>query len=161
MSEEKHIELNILNVSDETVTFKIAKQTHFRKDFCQRGFIFEASNGIKLMSDCYESQILDIFNEITLRVLPVPDEQYNKNVIVSIKTFAKIMEAISEYNETNGIGYKNMNDDYSWPKIGDYYLYISSDGYIKDQKYEYGNHVDEKRFLLVTFSAQKKVPRKC
>lgn len=35
MSEEKHIELNILNVSDETVTFKIAKQTHFRKDFCQ------------------------------------------------------------------------------------------------------------------------------
>lgn len=80
------------------------------------------------MSDCYESQILDIFNEITLRVLPVPDEQYNKNVIVSIKTFAKIMEAISEYNETNGIGYKNMNDDYSWPKTGDYYLYISSDG---------------------------------
>lgn len=51
MSENKrHLELAVVKVEGDQVTFRIADQTHFEKDFCHNGKVFKAKNGIPITS---------------------------------------------------------------------------------------------------------------
>lgn len=45
--------------------------------------------------------------------------------------FAGIMQAISEYNDTNGKGYEKP-----WPQEGDKYLWVGSTGFIHESYFD-------------------------
>ena len=48
-----------------------------------------------------------------------------------LDAFARIMEAVNEYNETNGKGYEKP-----WPQEGDKYYFLDSTGFIRDTNYD-------------------------
>lgn len=55
--EKRHIEIEVVKVNDNKVTFKIVKQSHREYEFCQQSNHnkFIASNGYKLVSVCFPS----------------------------------------------------------------------------------------------------------
>lgn len=130
MEEKKrHIELAVVKVEGDQVTFRIAEQTHREDEFCETGDFFKAKNGIEIYSFCNPivggkyilyvrgSSSIGDFDELT----------------TTIHQFARIMEAITEYNETNGKGYENP-----WPQYRDKYFCIQSTGYVTSTDYD--NH---------------------
>ena len=133
MEEEKrHIELAVLKVENGKVTFRIAEQTHRGIDFSKNVPYnhFCGSNGIVLFSfhhPYYDQLRNDIY--VQGRCCSCDDEQ----MTVSVDKFAKIMETINEYNETDGKGYEKP-----WPQYRDKYFCIQSTGYVTSTDYD--NH---------------------
>ena len=108
MSEKKrHLELAVVKSEWDQVTFRIAKQTHLGKDFCQKGKVFKSKNGIPIMS---------LSKTIVAGISPK-----NKEYKCRIDEFIQIMEAVNEYNETNGAGYEKK-----YPEEGDNFYFITS-----------------------------------
>lgn len=108
MSEKKrHIELAVVKVEGDQVTFRIAEQTHFGKDFCEKGLIFKSKNGIPIAS----------FKKTIVGGISPEDEEYK----CRIDEFIRIMEAVTEYNETDGKGYEKK-----FPEEGDTFYCITS-----------------------------------
>lgn len=108
MSENKrHIELAVVKVDGDQVTFRIAEQTHFGKDFCQKGKVFKAKNGIPITS---------LSKTIVAGISPKNGEYKCR-----IDKFILVMEAVAEYNETNGKGYEKK-----FPEEGDNFYFITS-----------------------------------
>lgn len=138
MEEKKrHIELAVIKVEGDEVTFQIVEQTHRCDDFTPNGSAFKSSRGIKLESVGVPaaSTYCDIacvrgFNE----------DGDKRHMTVSVLRFAKIMEAINEYNETNGLGYKKP-----WPKTGDLYYYVDTDGSVESCQYADKYDIDNDR----------------
>lgn len=131
MSENKrHIELAVVKVDGDQVTFRIAEQTHRGIDFSKNApyHHFCGSNGIVLFSfdhPFYDPERNDIY--VRGRCCSCDDEQ----MTVSVDKFARIMETINEYNETDGEGYEKP-----WPQDGDWYFYVASDGEVGNCKYD-------------------------
>ena len=123
MENPRHIELAVTKVKDNIVTFKIVKQTHHNCDFLNGGKEFHATNGYKLVS-----QVKPEWNSIekTLYCKGCDSGKDNVEVSCSVEEFAKISEAISEYNSTNGKGYSKP-----WPQPGDQYFTIGTNGIIE------------------------------
>lgn len=120
--EKRHIEIEVVKVEDNKVTFKIAKQTHRNKQFCQQinSNTFISSNGYKLIS-----YYLPSFNSETHELF-CQGELVNyddKEVDCNLEDFAKICEAITEYNTTDGKGYEKP-----WPKLNDKYYIVANCG---------------------------------
>lgn len=108
MSENKrHIELAVVKSEWDQITFRIADQTHFGKDFCQKGKVFKAKNGIPITS---------LSKTIIAGISPKNGEYKCR-----IDEFIQIMEAVTEYNETNGKGYEKK-----FPEEGDNFYFITS-----------------------------------
>ena len=63
----------------------------------------------------------------------------DQEITVSLFNFARIMEAVTEYNYTDGLGYEKM-----WPQKGDKYFYIDGTGRTNEDEYVNG-YVDEAR----------------
>lgn len=124
--EKRHIEIEVVKVNDNEVTFKIAKQTHREYGFCQQSIQnkFIASNGYKLVSFCFpafSSGSYELFCQGDL-------VSYDDNEVdCNFEDFAKICEAITEYNKTNGVSYVEES-------IEDYYI-ISTDFTITELKF--------------------------
>ncbi len=126
-NQKRHLELAVVKVEGEQVTFRIADQTHREDEFCETGDFFKAKNGIEIYSLCNPivggkyilyvrgSSSIGDFDELT----------------TTIHQFARIMEAITEYNETNGKGYEKP-----WPQEGDKYFCFNSAGQINDYTYD-------------------------
>lgn len=132
MSENKrHLELAVVKVEWDQVTFRIVEQTHFGKDFCQKGKVFKAKNGIPITS----------LSKTIIAGISPKNEEYK----CRIDKFIQIMEAVNEYNETNGEGYKKP-----WPQNGDKYLCIDSAGCINEYDYD-NDYMDEVRRELGNF----------
>lgn len=117
--ENRYIKLSVVKVNDNEVTFKIAKQTHIEHEFCRQINTnkFIASNGYTLASydlPAFDSELHVLFCQGKL--VDSDDDEIDCN----FEDFAKICEAITEYNTTNGKGYR------IWPQIGDKYYFISS-----------------------------------
>lgn len=137
MEEKKrHIELAVVEVDGEMVTFHVAEQTHRGDDFTPGGIPFESSNGLTLKSVGVPaaSACAD-----TVYVRGGTEGCDKRNVTVSALRFAQIMEAINEYNVTDGMGYKNQ-----WPRPGDSYYYIDADGSVRHCRYD-GDDTDNNR----------------
>ncbi len=120
----RHIELGVVNVEGDKVTFRIVEQTHRSGGFCQQPDldIFKASNGVELASVCSP-----VWSSSSLRLYCrgracVKD---NTELNCTAVDFAKISEAILEYNSTNGKSYEKP-----WPQTGDEYFQIASNGEI-------------------------------
>lgn len=126
----RHIELSVVKIEDILVTFKIIEQTHRKGDFSQQAEsnTFKASNGIKLMS-CTELRLFCCgYNYI----------EDDCKITCTVTDFAKICEAISEYNATDGKGYEKP-----WPQSGDIYFYVNSDCTIVSDSF-YGTSIGDK-----------------
>lgn len=146
----RHIELGVVKVEGDKVTFKIIEQTHKRKEFCQQidrniftasSNIFKASNEIKLGSKDIPEWIGD---SSLLFCRGFFSDKDNIEIVCTISEFARISEAVNEYNITDGKGYEKP-----WPQKGDEFFYILDNGVISsrifdDDKYDcdmqdYGN----------------------
>ena len=51
MEKKRHLELAVVKVEGDQVTFRIAEQTHREDEFCEKGEIFKSSCGYTLVSD--------------------------------------------------------------------------------------------------------------
>lgn len=138
MAEKKrHIELAVTEVDGEMVTFHVAEQTHRGDDFTPDGIPFESSSGLTLKSVGVPAALT---NSDTVYVCGGTKICDKRNVTVSALRFAKIMEAINEYNETNGLGYKKL-----WPQTGDLYYYVDTDGSVESCQYADKYDIDNNR----------------
>nr|DAS73027.1 MAG TPA: hypothetical protein [Caudoviricetes sp.] len=117
----RHIELGVVKVKNSRVTFKIIEQTHRKKNFSQQNdhSRFKASNGIVLGAEAMPE-----WKDYASRLFCCGDlcSKDNTELTCTASEFAKISEAVSEYNITDGKGYKKL-----WPKKGDRYFFISGD----------------------------------
>lgn len=138
----RHIELGVLRNEGNWVIFEIVEQTHRGNEFCQQTApdTFKASNGIELAS--ISSPAWEGTNR--LYCCGICSNKDNLDIVCTTSEFAKISEAINEYNTTNGKGYEKP-----WPQKGDEFFYILDNGAISsrifdDDKYDcdmqdYGN----------------------
>lgn len=128
MEEKRHSELAVVKVDGDLVTFRIAEQTHRGENFTPNGREFKSSCGYFLVShECPEYKE----GKDLLYVRGCNDYKDDNQVTVPLLQFAKIMQAISEYNETNGKGYEKP-----WPQDGDTYLWVGSTGFIHESDYD-------------------------
>ena len=131
MEEEKRrIELAVVKVDGDKVTFKISEQTHRCGDFAPKGPAFRSSSGYCLISEACPVAGACIDGLFVRGWLRLKDDA---EVTAPLDTFARIMEAITEYNETEGKGYEKL-----WPKNGDNYFFINSDSTISAIHYTHG-----------------------
>lgn len=137
MEEKKrHIELAVVKVEEGGVTFQVTEQTHRCDEFTPDGISFESSCGITLRSVSVPEVLT-----CTIYCVRGEDERFDKkHITVSALRFAQIMEAINEYNETNGLGYKKQ-----WPKTGDLYYYVDTDGSVESCQYADKYDIDNNR----------------
>lgn len=134
--QNRHIEISVVSIKEPTVTFRISRQTHRGEEFTPNGREFKSSYGYFLVSQgCPEyKECRDL-----LYVRGVDDYEDDSPVTVPLLHFAKIMQAVTEYNQTNGAGYEKP-----WPQNGDKYLCIDSAGCINEYDYD-NDYMDEVR----------------
>ena len=108
MENKRHIELAVVKVDEDQVTFRIAEQTHREHDFT-------AANGRKFKSSC--GVMLNSLSSpeyncgcTTLYVRGYANCLDDKEITVSLFNFARIMEAVTEYNETDGNCFKTFEE---------------------------------------------------
>lgn len=126
----RHLELGVVKVEGDNVTFKIIEQTHQGKKFCQQidHSIFKASNEIKLGSRNIPEWIGD--NSL-LFCRGFFSNKDNIEIVCTTSEFARISEAVSEYNTTNGKGYEKP-----WPQWDDRYFFVSERGKVDSTCFE-------------------------
>lgn len=145
---ERYLELHVLKVYANDVSFQINRQYHRGTDFCAAGRAFEASNGVLLTSEsvpgffvCGDKLVFTVCGDIL--------ECDDTKLTVTHKQFALIMQAINEYNETNGAGYKKP-----WPQKGDICYFVSISGLIDSFSFpddSYGRRMKEFGNLFRTY----------
>lgn len=129
----RHIEIAVDAVKDDRVTFRIMEQTHRCDDFAPKGPKFRSSSGYHLISE--SCPVADACTDglFVRGWLRLKDDA---EVTASFDIFAKVMEAVTEYNLTNGEGYEKP-----WPQKGDFYYFV--DSYITVRSLEYfGSEMD-------------------
>lgn len=96
----RHIELGVVKVEGDKVTFKIIEQTHQLGDFCQQidHSIFKASNGIRLGS-IHVPEWMGASLRLFCRGFFSSKD--NIEIVCTTSEFARISEAVSEYNITD------------------------------------------------------------
>ena len=94
MSENKrHIELAVVKVDEDHVTFRIAEQTHRCGDFTLKGPKFKSRSGYRLESEsCPDAPV----RVSCLFVRGWLSRKDDAEVTANLETFARIMEAITE-----------------------------------------------------------------
>ena len=129
MEEKKrHLELAVVKVEGDQVTFRIAEQTHREQDLTSNGRKFKSSCGVilnSLSSPEYNCGCT------TLYVRGYATCMDDQEITVSLFNFARIMEAVNEYNETDGKGYEKP-----WPQKGYKYLWVGSMGLIHESYFD-------------------------
>ena len=135
-NQKRHLELAVVKVDGDQVTFRIADQTHREENFTPNGREFKSSCGISLSSQ----GSLEFWAYIkTLYVRGWDSSEDDNKITVPLITFAKIMQAVTEYNETDGRGYEKP-----WPQKRDKYFFVSDRGDVGNFVYEL-DPTDEKR----------------
>lgn len=121
---KRHIELSVVMVEDDEVTFKIVDQTHRNGEFSQQANTdeFKACNGIALASFSFPHWA---GGESTLFCRGYRDDKDNNRLTCTAVEFARICEAVADYNETDGKGCEPR-----WPQEGDRYFYVTAFGTI-------------------------------
>lgn len=119
---KRHIELSVVTVEDDEVTFKIVDQTHRSSEFSQQvnSDEFKASNGITLKSSAFPYWYS---SDSSLCCRGYRADMDDIALTHTVKEFAQICEAVAEYNATDGRGYEKP-----WPSVGDKYFCIAAEG---------------------------------
>lgn len=144
-NQKRHLEVAVVKVEGDQVTFRIAEQTHREDDFTANGRKFKSSCGVMLNS----LSSPEYSGCTTLYVRGYAACMDDKEITVSLHNFAGIMQAISEYNETNGAGYKKP-----WPQKGDICYFVSISGLIDSFAFpddSYGRKLKEFGNLFRTY----------
>lgn len=122
---KRHLELAVVAIENDIVTFKVADQFYFGDEFSKQSnkHEFIAKNGatIRLGGKLEWDEFADILLLRRFQNISNVDETAKCNV----HNFADIMEAVTEYNETDGKGYEKP-----WPQNNDRYYCISEGGLI-------------------------------
>lgn len=131
----RHIELGVVRHEGNWVIFKIVEQTHRGNEFCQQTApdTFKASNGIELAS--VSSPAWGGANR--LYCCGFLSDKDSIEIVCTTSEFAKISEAVSEYNITDGKGYEKP-----WPQKGDRYFYVASYGVVEGGEFCDGSLFD-------------------
>lgn len=144
----RHIELSVVRVENDKVTFKIVEQTHRCDEFSQQGYsgVFKSANGFQLKS-CADPE----WNSKTSTLHCRGFERNNDNfeIVCSAIEFVRISEAVAEYNSTDGRGYEKP-----WPQAGDKYFCIVTLGRIERFTF-YGNEFGRKMQAFGNFFRTK------
>lgn len=125
----RRLELGVVKVEGDSVTFRIVTQTHRGRDFCQQidPDIFKASNGVEINSIGRPEWDSD---DSMLFCCGVRYDSDNNKITCTASEFARISEAVTEYNATNGKGYKK-----TWPQLGNVYYFVTDLGVIFEFTY--------------------------
>ena len=124
---KRHLELAVVKVDGDQVTFRIAEQTHRCGDFTLKGPKFKSRSGYRLESESCPGAPVHVSCLFVRGWLSRRDDA---EVTAPLETFARILEAVNEYNETNGNGYETP-----WPQKGDKYFCIYPDSTILEWNY--------------------------
>ena len=135
-SPKRHIELAVVKVEGDNVTFRIVEQTHRFDEFCRQdnSSVFKSANEFELKSYAKpEWRSVDS----TLYCRGNRNDRDNIELTCTAVEFSRICEAISEYNSTDGRGYEKP-----WPQEGNEYFYITVEGEVecftfRDTHYEH------------------------
>lgn len=121
---KRHIELAVVKVEGDKVTFKIADQTHRNDEFSQQVDTseFKASNGICLLSHSVPEWLPPAS---ALYCCGEDKEQDTCEITCPAVEFVRVCEAVAEYNATDGRGYEKP-----WPQEGDRYFFVTAFGTI-------------------------------
>ena len=133
----RHIELAVVKVEGDQVTFRIAEQTHREHDFTTNGRKFKSSCGVMLNSLSSPEYNCGC---TTLYVRGYATCMDDQEITVSLFNFARIMEAVTEYNDTEGQVYEKP-----WHQDGDEYLFIRSTGYVTSADYDNNQKDNDRR----------------
>lgn len=136
---KRHLEIAVVSVENDVMTFKVADQFYVGDEFSKQAnkHEFTAKNGItirlcgKLEWDGF-NRILSIRRFWNINNVDETADCYVHQIV-------DILQAITEYNETNGKGYEKP-----WPQNGDKYLCIDSAGCINEYDYD-NDYMDEVR----------------
>ena len=127
---ERYLELHVIQVYANDVSFQINRQYHRGTDFCAAGKKFEASNGVLLISESVPG-VFESGDKLVFTVCGDILECDDTKLTVTHKQFALIMQAINEYNETNGAGYEKP-----WPQAGDEFYSVEADGSVRKDTFK-------------------------
>lgn len=141
---KRHIELAVVKVEGDKVTFKIADQTHRNDEFSQQvnSDEFKSSNGLCLLSHSVPEWF------------PLASALYCRGegkvqdlckITCTAIEFVRISEAVAEYNATDGRGYEKP-----WPSVGDKYFFVTWTGYIDHYTFD-GDAYDQNMQNLGNF----------
>lgn len=126
---KRHLELAVVMVEDDEVTFKIVEQTHRCDEFSRQdnSSVFKSANGFELKSYAKpEWRSVDS----TLYCRGNRNDRDNIELTCTAGEFSQICEAVAEYNSTDGRGCKSR-----WPKGGDRYFCVTAIGTIDHLKF--------------------------
>lgn len=136
-SPKRHIELAVVKIEGDKVTFKITEQTHRCGEFSQQVDTseFKASNGLCLVSH----SVPEWFPLASALYCCGEDkEQDTCEITCPAVEFVRVCEAVAEYNATDGRGYEKP-----WPSMGDKYFYIAVEGEVGSSTF-YDTHYEHK-----------------
>ena len=128
---KRHLEIAVVSVENDTVTFKVADQFYGGDEFSQQEIKseFKAKNGITIR---LEGKLeWDEHSDILILRRFWNLGNVNETTKCNVHNFADIMEAVNEYNETNGAGYEKP-----WPQDGDIYLWVGSTGFVHESYFD-------------------------
>lgn len=100
---KRHIQLQVITGNSKAVSFRVWKCSHTGKEFTDKGCVFNASNGVDLVYRDSEFVWHEFSNSLYLSEDCKGSCGYvrrNEPVSVSPGDFAKICEAVEEYNNT-------------------------------------------------------------
>lgn len=138
---KRHIELAVVKVEGDKVTFKIADQTHRNDEFSQQvnSDEFKSSNGLCLLSHSVPEWLpLDY----ALYCRGKGNAQDLCEITCTAVEFARVCEVVAEYNATDGKGREPR-----WPKEGDQYFYVTAFGTINYLKF----HESQADYMMQDF----------
>ena len=121
-SPKRHIELAVVKVEGDNVTFRIVEQTHRCDEFSRQdnSSVFKSANGFQLKS-CADPEWAGKTSTLLCRGFERNDDNFE--IVCSAVEFAQICEAVAEYNATDGRGHEKP-----WPSVGDKYFCIAAEG---------------------------------
>lgn len=121
-SPKRHIELAVVKVEGDNVTFRIVEQTHRCDEFSRQdnSSVFKSANGFQLKS-CADPEWAGKTSALLCRGFERNDDNFE--IVCSAIEFVRICEAVAEYNATDGKGREPR-----WPQRGDKYFCIAVDG---------------------------------
>lgn len=119
---KRHIEIAVVKVEGDNVTFRIVEQTHRCNGFSRQNnpHKFTAANGFQLRSAAHPEWGSDT-SALYCRGFERNDDNFE--IVCSAIEFVRISEAVAEYNATDGRGYEKP-----WPSVGDKYFCIAAEG---------------------------------
>lgn len=121
---KRHLELAVVMVEGDTVTFKIVEQTHWCDEFSRQDYPreFKAANGLQLRS-AVNPQWFSPASALYCR--GADKEKDNNRLTCTADEFTRISEAVAEYNATDGKGCEPW-----WPQKGDRGFFVTAFGTI-------------------------------